>query len=424
MSSPSAQADDAERSTAVPMRILFVETGTTGFGGSFQSLLSTLHALKRDAVWPIAAFLNEPVYCKVLMASGYSVYRLRDPVYSTDSGKLLRRVLEKSRYFFRSHLLSLGPYFEALVHLRTIHRLCRLVKQHGVSVVHMNTDVGRDFFGYWVGRFAQVPVVFHLRSRDNSGLSATKLRLLHSSRTISFVAISEFVRRSNARVGLNPDRIHVVHNASIREYSEGSILSNEKDEVFIDGHPGRLRVLFVGRLVSWKGADTLVSAFYNLTKTELNAMLYIVGSGPQEASLRRRVIEHGLGDRVSFLGYQANPEAYMRMSDLVVVPSINEPFGRVVLEAFHAYTPVVASNSGGIPELIEHGNNGLLFEPHNHEDLARQMHRVLTNPSLAKSLAKAARQTLRERFGQELYAHRLWLVYTRAIGSAESRKTP
>jgi glycosyltransferase involved in cell wall biosynthesis len=405
------------------MKILFVETGTTGFGGSFQSLLSTLYALKNSTVLPRVAFLNEPVYYNDLIDGGYSVYRLRDPLYSRESRLLQRRVLEKLRVLLRSRLVVADAYLEVLFHLPTISRLCRLVNQHGVDVVHMNTDVGRDFFGYWVGRFARVPVVFHLRSRDNTGLSASKLRLLHGSGRISFIAISEFVRRSNAEEGLDPNRVHVVHNAMIGEHSERSDPAHRSGDKASDRRSGHERVLFVGRLVPWKGADTLVRAFGRIIKAGIDARLCIVGTGPQEAELHSLVAQQCLGDRVSFLGYQPNPEALMESSDLVVVPSINEPFGRVVLEAFHSLTPVVASNSGGIPELIQDEINGLLFAAHDDEDLARQMYRVLTDADLAASLALAARQIVRQRFGQELYAERLEAIYTRAMDSAKRRLT-
>ncbi|MCQ2531692.1 MAG: glycosyltransferase family 4 protein [Saccharofermentans sp.] len=147
------------------------------------------------------------------------------------------------------------------------------------------------------------------------------------------------------------------------------------------GQGDKKAVLFVGRLAEKKGVTYLIDAM----KSVDNAVLYIVGKGNLEDDLRKQAEE--LGDKVCFMGPKTHEELKQvyASADVFVAPSITakdgdkEGFGLVILEALSSGVPVVASNSGGIPDIITDGYNGLLCEEKDVAGLANAINKVLTD---------------------------------------------
>jgi glycosyltransferase involved in cell wall biosynthesis len=125
------------------------------------------------------------------------------------------------------------------------------------------------------------------------------------------------------------------------------------------------------------------------------------GSAEYENDLHAFVNQAGLTDYVSFLGWVPPEEmpGLLRKFDVLLLPSIwPEPFARVLLEGMISGAVVVATPTGGTPEIVRDGENGLLFSPSNPEDLARQIARLVDDPDLRRKLAEAGKQTIIERF--------------------------
>ncbi len=181
---------------------------------------------------------------------------------------------------------------------------------------------------------------------------------------------------------------------------------------YVDGDPQRqrhdhrsLNLLYAGRLAPDKGIDTAIQATAKLVFGQglqgLRLSLAGSGSPEYEAHLRRLVNQTGLADYVSFLGRvppQEMPQLLQRF-DVLLVPSIwAEPFARVILEGMISGLVVVATSTGGTPEVILNGENGLLFTPGDPEDLAQKVARVAEEPQSRRKLAEAAQRTVRQRF--------------------------
>jgi glycosyltransferase involved in cell wall biosynthesis len=150
-----------------------------------------------------------------------------------------------------------------------------------------------------------------------------------------------------------------------------------------------LVTLIVAHLIPEKGIEVALQA---LTRLQSNVSLWIVGSGPEQQRLAERCAELGLSERVLILGQQSHVESYMQACDLLLCPSIwAEAAGLVNLEAQACGLPVVASRIGGIPEHVVDERTGLLFEPGDSADLARQLSRLIKDPDLRDRLAAAAR---------------------------------
>lgn len=155
-------------------------------------------------------------------------------------------------------------------------------------------------------------------------------------------------------------------------------------------------VLFVGRLAEKKGVAYLISAM-----EKVEAKLVIVGDGPLRSDLMQQTEELKLQDKVTFLGAKSHEElpAIYASADMLVVPSVTakdkdkEGFGLVILEAMAAGVPIVASDSGGITEIIRDEYNGLLVKERDSEGLAKGINRLLEDAELREYLTKNMRET-------------------------------
>lgn len=152
-------------------------------------------------------------------------------------------------------------------------------------------------------------------------------------------------------------------------------------------------VLFVGSLITRKGVDTLVRAMAQVVTTLPDHRLVVVGEGPEQATLAGLAASLGIAAQVEFVGFlpQADVARWMQRARLFVLPSNEEGQGVVVLEAMASGTPVVASNVGGIPEVVVEGT-GLLAPPGNAEVLAAQMLSLLEDAAYWQQLSLAGRR--------------------------------
>jgi glycogen synthase len=163
--------------------------------------------------------------------------------------------------------------------------------------------------------------------------------------------------------------------------------------------PGERLIFHIGRLVPEKGAAVLLEALPLLLRRHpIKAV--IAGTGPYAEELKRRALKLGLAGRVHFAGWvdDATAQALYHYADAAVVPSTYEPFGIVALEAMAAGAPLVASDVGGLAEIVRHGQNGLKAAPGHHRSLAEQIDHVLTDRPLARRLALEARREVEERY--------------------------
>jgi glycogen synthase len=185
--------------------------------------------------------------------------------------------------------------------------------------------------------------------------------------------------------GIHETRIHVIPPGVNPSLFEGPF-----EDPF--SGVGRPRVLFVGRLAPQKGVGTLVEAAGLLEHP--SAQVLLVGDGPERKALERETERLGVGDRLRFEGFVTHDRlpAAMAHADVLVLPSLYEELGTVLLEAMQAALPIVASKTGGIPDVIEDGVNGLLVPPGDPEALARAIDRILSDGDLARRLSEGAQQ--------------------------------
>lgn len=154
----------------------------------------------------------------------------------------------------------------------------------------------------------------------------------------------------------------------------------------------------VGALVPRKGQKYLLRAFARVAESLPKARLEIVGEGSERQRLQREIKSLGLEAKVQLLGEQKKPKKFLDNWDLFVLPSISEVFGIVILEAFESGLPVIASNVGGVPEIIKNGENGVLVPPANVERLAKAISWLLAEKKDRLHLGRAGFESLKKNF--------------------------
>jgi glycogen(starch) synthase len=281
--------------------------------------------------------------------------------------------------------------------------------------VHLGEDLAILPLGAAAARLHHLPLVLTVHTSLRYTLAVSDLRSAilkalggpierwgeHSADAV--LVITPRLRRLLLSDDVEEDRVHLLPPGVNPSLFEGPF-----EDPFAG--LGKPRVLFVGRLAPQKGVRTLVAAASLLKHP--SAQVLLVGDGPERPALEREAERIGVGDRLRFLGFVAHERlpAAMAHADVLVLPSVYEELGTVLLEAMWAGLPIVASRIGGIPDVIEDGVNGLLVPPCDPEALARAIDRVLADRPLAYQLSEEAQARAKD-YDWEVLAGRVLQVY-------------
>lgn len=288
------------------------------------------------------------------------------------------------------------------------------------DLVHAHTRVGVPF----CCAIAEFGVCFlqHVHVADEQNLHVLEEQLRLASHVI---AVSQFVKRRVLRMGVAPDRVRVIHNGM---QHGGTLLGGNRGDSPTHvrrqmGLPEQSRlVLLPARFARNKRHDVAVDAFGAMRRSGSQAHLLLVGDTqathwPLVKSLQHRVRKQRLGNRVHFLGFREDMDRLYAAADALLLPSEDEPFGLVLLEAMAAGVPVVASRSGGIPEIVEHGKSGLLVEPGDVDGFADALRQVLTERELRDRLVEGGRVRCETHFSLTRFVDQVLEVYEEVLGT-------
>jgi glycogen(starch) synthase len=214
--------------------------------------------------------------------------------------------------------------------------------------------------------------------------------------------------------GTPPERVHVIPSGVRAELFDAAQEAAEETPGNAAPVPDVLGpvVLFLGRLHRQKGVDVLLRAFTSMP----GVTLVLAGDGPERGRLERLAHELGLRSRVRFLGFVPHDRVpgLLRSSDVLVMPSRYEELGTAMVEGMYAGLPVVASDTGGVPELVEHDGSGLLVPPGQAAPLADALNRLLKDQDLSRRFGSRGR-TLAQSYRWEALAGKVLDVYRGVI---------
>jgi glycosyltransferase involved in cell wall biosynthesis len=227
------------------------------------------------------------------------------------------------------------------------------------------------------------------------------------------IAVSRFVAESVRAVEHVPPARQLVieHGIDVDRFAaaDGQSGKSLRDELRAGTRP---LVACVARLDEDKGVGTLLEAHARIGR---DALLVFAGEGPMRARLESRAVELGLASHVRLLGLRNDVERVYAAADVVVCPSHGvthpEAFGLAVVEAMAAGRPLVVTESGAMPALVQHGKLGLVVPPKDPVALAGAVGRLIDDRVLAERLSQAARAVARERYGMEPWVDATVAVY-------------
>lgn len=303
-----------------------------------------------------------------------------------------------------------------------IGQLARFLRRERIQVVHAHWSKDLSNLLLASALAGGVPVVLtkHVYATES------KRDPFHDwiyRKTAAVIAVSELVAENVARTTATPrERIVTIYNGlDLREsWDPGHAGKNNlRGEWHVPA--GAPIVGFAGRLNQGKGPHWVLEAFQRLAEKYAAWHLVFAGRavGEQEEAyaegLRRRVNESGLSGRVHFAGFRPDMPAAMKTFDILVCPSEFESLGMVVAEAMAMERPVVGTDAGGIPEMIRHGVNGVLFRRGDIGDLTAQIESLMADPERRKKMGREGRRIVLDRFDLECMAERVAGVFRAVI---------
>ncbi len=347
------------------------------------------------ALKDICESLADEVQVQVLVAND----RLRT---EQEQGRIAVTRVASAGKFFSCSMAPSYPYWARKFHADLIHvhlanplaELSALLADRDIPVVaHFHSDVVR-------------PVPRPLRAVYNRFLHAFYRRadciVVPTPRHIDISAFVPYYR----------DKCRVVPFGIPLSRFELDDAGRKRVNELKDGLP---TVLFVGRLVPYKGVQFLVRALENL-----KARLWVVGTGPLETSLKNLVREKGIADRVVFLGHLSDEDlvTYYHACDVFALPSITnqEMFGLVQLEAMACRKPVVSTTvPTGVPWVNQHGKTGYTVTPGSSAELAQSIQRLLSSRELRNEMGAAGRARVERHFTSAKMAEGILQVYQETL---------
>jgi glycosyltransferase involved in cell wall biosynthesis len=378
-------------------RILHLELGG-GVGGSTRSLARQVSYSKRFQ--HMVLFEDEEAYSYCKQIEGVSAWLLNrnsKPSFQLAESSANDHVkkLYTRQYLF---LLHVKVMVECLYWIPFVRKL---IRRENVSLVQLNNGLMATPLNWatpWAAWLEGIPCVVRLRSFVTFSIVQKFL----AAKVSMFIANSRATGKSYLEQGIPSDRIRVIHNCLPLEetaWEEDVAMKSElriKDNEKVVG--------FVGRLVHWKGVHIFLEAACEVSKAVPNVKFLIVGGRDKSEplygeSLLTMADKLGIQDKCLFVGFQKEVQRYISAMDILVHASIlPEPLGNVILEGSVCGKPVVATDCGGVPEIVKEGVTGLLVPPRDAKEMARAIVYLLKNSGIAERMGRDGREHVLSNF--------------------------
>jgi len=303
--------------------------------------------------------------------------------------------------------------------IKAVCPLTRLIRKERFDVIHAQTRVAQ-VLSWIVSRITGIPVVSTCHGFFEHKRLSRKLFPCWGKKVI---AISESVREHLSKDFHVPEeKINVVYNGIELDRflkKNGEIDLKMRDEMSLSRD--LMIAGAIGRLSSVKGFIYLVRAFKKVAEQNETARLLIVGEGGEKAILEKEVKNLGLADKVIFETKHMATEDYLSVMDIFCLPSVKEGLGLALIEAMASGRACVASDVGGIPEIIDHEVDGILVPPENPEALAEAIIRLSRAPELRQTFSRRAPQKAQNKFSIEDNVKKTIEVYKEAMKRKNGR---
>jgi L-malate glycosyltransferase len=234
-------------------------------------------------------------------------------------------------------------------------------------------------------------------------------------------AVSDYLKRETVSAfGVPADDIEVIPN-----FVDPALYDRAKHPCYRDAlvRPGERMVVHVSNFRPVKRVRDVVRTFAQLSR-KVSARLVMIGDGPDRPEAAYEAHEQGVSDRVVFLGKQDSVAELLACADLMLLPSRNESFGLVALEAMAAGVPVIATDAGGLPEVIDSGETGYLAPVGDVDAMAEAAIEILSDDARWSDMSRAARISAVERYGVDVIIPHYERYYERILSGLVPQVLP
>lgn len=307
---------------------------------------------------------------------------------------------------------------QAGLDMNLVKSLKQLIIKHQIDIVHCH-QYSPYFYGLLAGILTQKKVVFTEHGRFYPDVPKFKRKLINpvfSLFTKAITAISKATADALVNIENFPkNKVSVIYNGVADARSLVDIEQTQHfkgkhkidDDTFVFGTISRLEPI--------KNQPLMIKAFADIVRCGANVKLLVIGDGAMRDELAQLVVELGISEQVIFTGFVVEPQKYLELMDVFLLPSFSEGTSMTLLEAMSFSTPAIVTNVGGSPEIVLDGVTGTVIKNDNLEQLIEAMTNLMTNESLVEQYGSAALSRYRELFTESAMAKQYQQLYQNII---------
>ena len=289
---------------------------------------------------------------------------------------------------------------------RGLFRLKKIVAEHRIDLIYILTQPVTLLWGVIFARLCGVPLIALVSSpivvREHPKLQVYRLLMPFVDRVIAVAEIQK--NQLVQEIGVTPHLVSVIHNGvDVRRFGRGDGASVRREAGF---RPDSKIVGLVARLVRLKAVDVLLHAAKLVTDQRSGVEFAVVGTGPELPGLRALARSLGLESHVRFTGFVEEPADIIGCFEIGVLCSRTEALPIAILEYMAAGIPCVATDVGGVRELVADGDNGFLLEPDDPAGLAGKIIELLDDPGLGRRMGGKSRERVTKQFTMDAMVHK------------------
>jgi N-acetyl-alpha-D-glucosaminyl L-malate synthase BshA len=314
--------------------------------------------------------------------------------------------VERESELFKRKKEIRGEFFDfeldKIYSLKTLYNLAKFVKENQIDII--STHSGKDaWIGNIVGKLAGVKVIRtrHLLTKIKGPISYNL--------SDKVICVSKQVKDYLKSEGVKEEKLEVIYTGIDTDRFKPFSEYNLRKEFDINEN-----IVVIGIVAVLRAAKRHIDLLEAIKEID-NVKVVIVGNGPQEKNIKSFIKENNLENKVLMLGHREDVDKILPNFDIFVLPSNLEALGTALLEAQSCGVPVVASRVGGIPECINEGKTGFLFEKENIADLREKLLKLIENKNLREKFSKNARKWIENNFSTEKMVKDTEKLYERIL---------
>jgi glycosyltransferase involved in cell wall biosynthesis len=339
-----------------------------------------------------------------------------------DRNRYLPRVVLFRSGWFRDYLVDEGIPVDIIQSHRSwdltfIRQLSRYCKEHRIDLIHAHLP-GANLYGSVVGKLLGIPVICTLHNEyimpgSVERFSGVKMFIIRSLAS-RLVIVAEYMRGDYLRRGKIPSRKMVLIYNGVRQEQADSSFDIAEFKRQIDFRDGDILIANIANLRTPKGHMILMDAAAKVCGEMPQAKFLLIGEegdGKIKAAILDKMKQYGLGDKVKLMGFRRDVSQILKHVDIFMLSSISEGLPVSVVEGMRSGLPVIATEVGGLPEVVENGASGYLVKPGDSEKLAAKLIELCKNPSLRKTMGNKGNEIASRLFSLDLMIKNYQTLY-------------